>query len=96
MRLAVLVLIAPLATAKEIPARFPDPADAPPRHRKASYAIVVSRATAQDASWRKVVAALKEKHGAPVTTYGASPDESLDALKQMFPRYTCSTPTSRT
>ena len=36
-----------------------------------------------------MVAALKAKHNASIITYNASVDESLDALQQKFPRYTC-------
>jgi len=55
----------------------------------ASYAVVVKKSTAEDARWAKVVAALKAKHDALIITYDASVDESLDALKREFPRYTC-------
>jgi hypothetical protein len=56
---------------------------------EASYAVVVKKSTAEDARWEKVVAALKTKHNASIITYDASVDESLDALKPEFPRYTC-------
>ena len=54
-----------------------------------SYAVVVKKSTGEDAQWCRVVAALKTKHGGSVITYDASVDESLDALKKVFPRYTC-------
>ena len=60
-----------------------------PGPQAASYAVVVKKSTAEDAQWQKVVTALKEKHNASVITYDASADESLDALKQVFPSYTC-------
>ena len=56
---------------------------------EASYVVVVKKSTAEDAQWQKVVAALKAKHDASIITYHVSVDESLDALKRKFPRYTC-------
>ncbi len=55
----------------------------------ASYAVVVKKSTAMEPGWEKVVAALKTKHNATIIMYDTSVDESLDALKQRFPRYTC-------
>ena len=54
-----------------------------------SYAVVVKKSTAVDPQWEKVVTALKTKHNVSVIMYDASVDESLDALKGEFPRYTC-------
>jgi hypothetical protein len=51
--------------------------------------VIVKKSTGEDAQWRKVVAALQTKHNASVITYETSVDESLDALKRQFPRYTC-------
>jgi len=53
------------------------------------YVIVVSKATHGDAGWRKVVDALKTKHGAAVCEYESSVDESLAMLKKQFPKYAC-------
>ena len=55
----------------------------------ASYAVVVKKSTAMNAQWRKVVAALKVKHSATIIMYSGSVDESLEALRQEFPRYIC-------
>ncbi len=55
-----------------------------------SYAIVVSRATHDDASWKRVVDALKQKHdGAQVIIYESHVNDALTALREQFPRYTC-------
>ncbi len=53
------------------------------------YAVVVKQSTVDEPQWQRVVAALKEKHKATVVTYDVSADESLAALKELFPRYTC-------
>ena len=53
------------------------------------YLIVVSKATHGNADWRKVVDALKTKHGADVCEYESSVDESLATLKKRFPKYAC-------
>jgi zinc protease len=55
----------------------------------ASYVVVVKKSTAKGPRWKKVVAALKTKHNASIIMYDTSVDESLEALKQKFPRYTC-------
>lgn len=52
------------------------------------YAIVVSNATADDAGWGKVVAALEEKHGGFVVRYDELSD-ALPTLSKRHPRYTC-------
>ncbi len=54
-----------------------------------SYAVVVKKSTAMEPRWKTVVAALKTKHNASIIMYDMSVDESLNALKQKFPRYTC-------
>jgi hypothetical protein len=51
------------------------------------YCIVVSKATADDPQWKKVVAALRDKHKAEVLVYEKSPGESLAALRHTMPRY---------
>jgi zinc protease len=51
------------------------------------YAVVVSQATAADAGWATVVAALKEKHGASVVTFTNSLRESRPRLRELQPRY---------
>ena len=54
-----------------------------------SYAVVVSKATYSDPQWKKVVTALQIKHQAKVITYSKDPEESLNGLKKLFPKYTC-------
>jgi zinc protease len=63
-----------------------------------SYAVVVKKSTAENAEWQRVVDALKTKHGAVVIPYDSSVDESLESLRQTFPRFTCfvATPTEAT
>jgi len=54
-----------------------------------NYAVVVGRATSADAQWAKVIDVLRRKHDAVVITYNEKVEESLDALRKCFPRYTC-------
>lgn len=55
----------------------------------ADYAVVVSQRTHDDPAWRKVVAALVEKHRAEVIVYRGEVTESLEPLRKLFPRYAC-------
>jgi zinc protease len=55
----------------------------------ADYVIVVSRETAKDNQWARVVSALQEKHSAEVAYYKHSVKESLPALRESFPSYAC-------
>jgi hypothetical protein len=57
--------------------------------QNSDYAIVVSESTNKDADWRKVVDALKARHGGTVITYKSSVADALAKLKQQFPKYTC-------
>ena len=68
---------------------WPCSAAGQPASPEATYAVVVKKSTAEDAQWQKVIAALKDKHNASIITYDESVDESLNALKQQFPRHTC-------
>ena len=78
-----------VALMMSLPAAAPQtaPADAAPA--QPAYAVVVSRATGQDANWRPVVEALVQRHHAKVIEYDKQVAEALDALKEAFPRYTC-------
>ena len=53
-----------------------------------NYAIVVSIATAEDAEWNKVVAALDSKHHAEVVKVD-SLDDALPRLREWHPKHTC-------
>jgi len=53
------------------------------------YVVVVSKATYDKDDWRKVVDALKARHGADVCRYGESVSEALVGLKKHFPKYAC-------
>ena len=60
------------------------------------YIVVVSRETREDPGWNRVVKALVANHeGAAVVSYDKHVEESLDALRERHPRYTCfvATPT---
>lgn len=54
------------------------------------YRIVVSASTHADPDWNRVVASLAKKYeSAEVVTWSGSVTESLPALQQSHPRYTC-------
>ncbi|HUT34646.1 MAG TPA: hypothetical protein VNE39_14250 [Planctomycetota bacterium] len=56
---------------------------------KGSYVVVVSRATFEDAQWRPVVDALRDKHEAAVLIHRGPVAEVRAALAEVFPRYAC-------
>ncbi|MBI1336471.1 MAG: hypothetical protein GC164_05865 [Phycisphaera sp.] len=53
------------------------------------YAVVVSKQTAADPQWKKVVDTLKVKYSPEVIEYDQSVDEVQERLSQLMPRYTC-------
>ena len=55
----------------------------------AEYCVVVSKQTAEDEKWGKVVATLKKKHAAQVLRYSKSVEEALPALRASYPKYAC-------
>ena len=55
----------------------------------ADYCVVVSKETAADEKWAKVVAALEKKHDAEVIQFSKSVEEALAKLRTSFPRYAC-------
>ncbi len=55
----------------------------------ADYCVVVSRKTAEDKAWSKVVASLGKKHGAQILRYDESVEEVLPSLRKAFPRHAC-------
>ena len=55
----------------------------------ADYCVVVSKETAGDEKWAKVVAALEKKHDAEVIQFSKSVEEALPKLRTSFPRYAC-------
>jgi hypothetical protein len=59
------------------------------RVRAQDYAVVVSARTETNSAWHEVVAELQHKHAAAVITYQASVEETLPALRKLFPRYAC-------
>ena len=52
-----------------------------------TYVVLASEAVQQDAEWLKVAEALQQKHSAELIIYKQSPCESLDALREIKPRY---------
>jgi len=61
----------------------------PQAHAADTYAVLIGKATSQDASWKQVAEALQTRHDAHVITYGRDMSEALDSLKAIFPRYIC-------
>lgn len=53
------------------------------------YAVVVSQATAADSKWNEVVQAVAAKHHARIVVYSGKVEQSLPALRELFPRYAC-------
>jgi len=53
------------------------------------YAVVVSRATHEDAEWRKVVDTLAQKHAAAVIAHDGGVAGCLPRLRRVRPRYAC-------
>lgn len=78
-----------IALLLSLPAAAPDKAAAAATAAEPAYAVVVSRATGQQADWKPVVEALVQRHHAKVIEYDKEVAETLDALKEAFPRYTC-------
>ncbi len=60
----------------------------------ADYVVVVSTATKSDEQWNSVVDELVAKHHGDVIVYDRQVIESLDALRQIFPKYVCFVQTS--
>lgn len=58
-------------------------------HPGSDYAVVVSKDTYGDAKWVKVVETLMKKHGGSRLIYESGPEELLDQLERLHPRYTC-------
>ncbi len=84
---AIVMLLVMAITPPNVPAAErvePNAAEEP-----ASYTVVVSQATFDDAEWRPVVAALKKKHKGTIVRYATAVDEVLPQLRDARPRYTC-------
>lgn len=52
-----------------------------------TYVVLASEAVQQDAEWLKVAEALQQKHSAELIIYKESPCETMDALREIKPRY---------
>lgn len=57
--------------------------------RAGDYLVVSSRATQADSGWQKVVETLVKKHAAETLIFEKSVVESLPALRDRMPRFTC-------
>ena len=53
------------------------------------YAVVVSKQTLGDASWKKVVDTLVKEHNATVVAFDTDVDSALPELRRQYPRYVC-------
>jgi len=53
------------------------------------YAVVVSKSTQADESWKAVVDALVEKHDGTVIVYDKAVSETVGALSKSMPQHTC-------
>jgi zinc protease len=60
-----------------------------PADGKSDYAVLVRKATYDDADWKKVVDALVKKHKAVVIVYPNNASEAKDELAKVFPKYAC-------
>lgn len=78
---SVMLVAALLSATIIIPIRAADKAP--------DYAVVVSKKTLDDASWKKVVDALVKKHAANVVSFDTDVTETLPVLRKQFPRYVC-------
>ena len=85
----IVALLMSLPAAAPVKAAAPETAPAQTAAAAPAYAVVVSRATHQQADWKPVVEALVQRHHAKVIEYDKQVGQTLDALKQAFPRYTC-------
>ena len=69
---AVTIVQPPFANAKE---------------KEVEYVVLASMSVKKDSSWNAVVEALQQKHRAKVLFYNRCPQETLEALKELRPRY---------
>ena len=57
--------------------------------RDTSYTVVVSKSTQDSGEWKKVVDALVRRHKGRLLTYDRRVDQTLEALREQPPRFTC-------
>ncbi len=74
-----LVLVAFVAAVTAAQGDGPDP----------NYAVVVSERTHSGTGWARVVETLIERHDGNKLVYEKTPEDLLDRLKRLHPRYTC-------
>ncbi|MBO7282783.1 MAG: hypothetical protein J6U73_05210 [Alistipes sp.] len=51
------------------------------------YLVIASEAVMQDAEWTEVVNTIASKHNAEVITFTTAPRESLEQIREIYPRY---------
>ena len=91
----LLLSIATAAFCEPTTATQTSPQLIPPTSPDSTYAVVISKSTWQNQSWRPVAEALREKHNAAVIVYPDSVSQALQPLTKIFPKYACfvATPT---
>lgn len=56
-------------------------------HKKGDYVVITSNEIKNDEEWMKVVSVLAKRHNATTLFYDRKPEELLDQLKKITPRY---------
>ena len=54
---------------------------------KSDYLVIASECVMQDSAWAEVANALAEKHDAEIVTFATAPHETLEQIKDIYPRY---------
>lgn len=54
---------------------------------KSDYLVVTSESVMADAEWAEVAATLAQKHDAEIVTFAAAPRETLEQIRDAYPRY---------
>lgn len=54
---------------------------------KSDYLVIASERVMNDAEWAEVANALAEKHDAEIATFTTAPRETLEKIKEIYPRY---------
>ena len=54
---------------------------------KSDYLVIASERVMNDAEWAEVANALAEKHDAEIVTFTTAPRETLEKIKEIYPRY---------
>ncbi len=54
---------------------------------KSDYLVIASECVMQDSAWAEVANALAEKHDTEIVTFATAPRETLEQIKDIYPRY---------